>query len=93
MPDGDRRFASFGIKSFNTDNGSRIREYQIVQRQLETLNLALVMDTPYSAEQEKALISHVQAWVKHPFEIQVSYVESIPRSGAGKFEVFRSEIS
>lgn len=92
MPDGDRRFASFGLKTFNSDYGDRIQEYQFVQRTPDQLELALLMDRPFTGEEEQALIRHVQDWVKYPFKIRIRYPTSIPRSGAGKFEVFRSEL-
>ena len=93
LPDGDKRFASFGIKTFNAEHGDRIREYQIIQRRIDSLELTLAMDTPFTPEEEAALLEWITQWVKYRFHYDVRYVQSIPRSAAGKFEVFRSEIS
>jgi len=93
LPDGERRFASMGVKSFNVAHGERIKRYQVIQKSREELLVKLVIDVPYSPGSEDALKKHIQTWVNYPFRITIEYVADIPRSNSGKYEDFRCEVS
>ena len=93
MPNGDRRFPSLGIKTYNSEYGERIRGYQVVQKTNGKLIIKLLMDSPYSPDEEKSLKEYVQKTVHYPFEMQIEYVNEIPRSKTGKFEDFYSEVT
>jgi len=92
LPNGDRRFASIGIKKFNADNGEKIRMFQVIQKTPQDLLVKLVMHEQYSTATEAALKQHIQNWVQHPFQIQVVYVDDIPLGAGGKYEDFRCEV-
>ena len=92
MPDGERRFASLGIKQFNKQHGDRIQEFQVIQRQLETLDIYLVMDAPLNETQIRELSTVVANSTGYPFTLNCHHVSHIPRGAGGKFEAFRCEL-
>ncbi len=95
LPSGDQRWPTFG------DPGqlgraaplfARVRQFQVVQRSLHTLEARLVVPEPFSPEEENVLADYVESTLGHRFELVFSYVDHIPRSAGGKFEDFRSEL-
>ena len=69
-----------------------VRQFQIVQRALERLDMTLVADRPLSGEEEARLRAMITDRLGYPFEIALNYVDEIPRGPGGKFEDFRCEI-
>ncbi|MFT5350045.1 MAG: phenylacetate-CoA ligase [Planctomycetota bacterium] len=92
LPNGEKRFPAIGIKSFNRENGEKIRKYQVIQETLDRMIIKLVMDPPYSEEEESCLRKHIQTRVNHPFDIKFIYLDDIPRGAGGKYEDFRSDV-
>jgi phenylacetate-CoA ligase len=93
LPDGDARWPASGIKSFNREHGERIGQFQVVQKTVRQLHVNLVMASPFPEAEAEALKAHVRARLGYPFDIELVYVDDIPRSKSGKFEDFRSEVA
>jgi phenylacetate-CoA ligase len=69
-----------------------VRQFQLVQRSLEGLELRLVVRRPLEAHEEAALRDWLVRQLGHPFTVAISYHDEIPRSARGKYEDFRSEL-
>ena len=70
-----------------------VTQFQMVQRSLEIIEMKLVTKRPLTSDEEGRLRTVVQKHLGHPFEIEFTYHDDIPRSASGKFEDFRSELS
>jgi phenylacetate-CoA ligase len=70
-----------------------VRQFQLVQRSLEGLELRLVVARPLTAEEEAALKELVVRQLGYPFAVAISYLREIPRTAGGKYEDFRSELT
>jgi phenylacetate-CoA ligase len=69
-----------------------IRQSQWVQTGLETIELRLVLSRPLTGDEEQQATGIAQQLLKHPFNIVIVPVESIPRGPTGKFEEFLSQL-
>jgi phenylacetate-CoA ligase len=69
-----------------------VRQFQLVQRSLEGLELRLVVRRPLGADEEAALRDWLLPQLGYPFAVAISYHDEIPRSARGKYEDFRSEL-
>ncbi len=70
-----------------------IRQYQIVQKDLNEIEFRLVADRPLTAEEESRLNDWVADKFQHRFHVTVTYHKEIPRTVAGKYFDFYSEVS
>lgn len=93
LPTGESRFASFGIKTFNREIGNRIRDYQVIQRSLNQLEVSLVMDAPLSDSEALRLREVIAAQTGYRFQVSFHYPAFIPKGSGGKSERFRCELS
>lgn len=91
LPDGRRYWPSTGYKEW----GGRlpIRQAQIVQRSLTTVEAKLVPSRPLMPAEEAEFAAILHRSLGHPFEIIFSYHQKIQRSAGGKFEDFVSEVA
>ena len=69
-----------------------VRRYQFVQKSLEVIELRLSAARPLTPEEQDALRDWVREKFGHPFEVILSFHDTLPRTGAGKFEDFVSEV-
>ncbi len=92
LADGRRLWPRLGIIQFSGAAGVPIRQAQVIQRSLEQVELRLVSEAPLDAAQESAVVEVLRTALGYPFEVEVRYLESIPRSKSGKYEDFVSEI-
>ncbi len=69
-----------------------IRQFQVVQSELEVLDVRLVVERPLSSDEEAHTRQALLNFLGHPFQVRFSYVDEIPRSAGGKYEDFRSEV-
>lgn len=93
MPGGKKRwvlFSSNDIRSFLTL--APIRQYQLVQKTIDTIELRLAVARPLEATEEDALRDWVQKKFAHPFQVTLTYLDEIPRTASGKFHDFISEV-
>ncbi len=70
-----------------------VTQFQMVQRSVEIIEMKLVTKRPLTSDEEGRLRTVVQKHLGHPFEIEFTYHDDIPRGASGKFEDFRSELS
>ena len=92
MPDGGKRWPVIGEDVRGLDDLPALRQYQLVQKSLELIEVRLVMPRKLTPEEEKIFIAMLQRTLGHPFEIQIVYRDVIERSSGGKFEEFLSEL-
>ncbi len=69
-----------------------ISQYQFAQKYLEHLELRLVGERAFTAEEKGKLGTWVQEKFAYPFAVTITELDSLPRTRAGKFEDFVSEI-
>ncbi len=69
-----------------------IRQYQFAQTARGTVELRLATARPLATEEEEALRAWARDKFGHPFDVPITYHEDIPRSAAGKFQDFVTEI-
>ncbi|MBC8337419.1 MAG: phenylacetate--CoA ligase family protein [Rhodospirillales bacterium] len=93
LPGGERRWtllSAGNIESFLEI--APIRQYQFVQKDLQTIEVRLVMDRGLSEPERDGIRDWVNDKLDHPFSVTVSMVDDIPRTPAGKYQDFISEI-
>ncbi len=90
LPSGERVWARISGSAFI--GIAPLRQIQLIQRSLETVEALLVAARPLDDAEEARLRAAVQESLGHPFAVRIRYVEAIPRGAGGKLEDFRSEI-
>ena len=91
LPDGSLRWPSLG-QGEGVQDLPPFRQFQIIQRTLDSLQAKVVRATPFTAEEEERMKNYLRETLGYPFRIAVEYVNEIARSPSGKFEDFRSEL-
>jgi phenylacetate-CoA ligase len=93
LPDGSRRWPSIELAGReDLADFPPIEQFQVIQRSLQSLEMALVMARPLSANEEHLMTGWLQEAFGYPFEVNFRYVQEIPRSAGGKYEEFRCEV-
>lgn len=90
LPNGDSFWPFFSNRYFSKI--APIRQYQIVQKTRDSLDVKLVVAKKLTVKEEDKLRDLMAKRLGYPFQMTFSYVDEIPRSASGKFEDFRSEI-
>jgi phenylacetate-CoA ligase len=91
LPDGRRYWPLTG--SYRYREIAPIRQFQLIQRSLELVEVRLVSDAPVTPAQELQLTTIIHEWMGYPFCLKFVYFDSeIPRGSGGKFEEFISEV-
>lgn len=86
-PGGQRYWPLVGFDRYR--DIAPIRQYQLIQTALETIEVRLVSDAPLSSVQEQQLGRVINEALGYPFRLQFVYFEhAIPRGAGGKFEEF-----
>ncbi|MFC1826894.1 phenylacetate--CoA ligase family protein [Thermodesulfobacteriota bacterium] len=91
FPDGRKTWPANGLVTGRED--LPFRQFQLVQKSLDRIEARLVTERQFTPEEEKRLTIILQEALRHPFTIDVIYLENIPRSKGGKFEDFISEVA
>ena len=91
FPSGERRYAYFGAKLISKIEA--IIQFQIIQRTLHLLEVKIVARQALNEVEENGLKSAIGTAIGYPFDINITYHESIPRTAGGKFEDFMSEVT
>lgn len=91
LPDGSLRHPRFGEAQFG--GIAPVRQFQVVQKTLRDIEVALVVARPLTMEEEATLRALIVKNLKHPFNVSFVYRDGIPRSAGGKYEDFRSEVA
>lgn len=90
LPDGRQFFPSFPADAWAPI--APARQLQVVQRTLEDIELRVVAERPFTADEEARLAAAFRKSLSHPFRITLAYRDEIGRSGNYKFEDFVSEL-
>lgn len=69
-----------------------IRQFQFVQKSLDTIELRLVTERPFTADEEAAAVERVRSLLGYPYRVVLRPVEAIGRGPTGKYEDFLSEL-
>lgn len=86
-PDGLRYWPRLDMRSYL--KVAPVLEFQIIQRELDLLEMRLVVEQPLTAQQEEALARVLRKATGYPFRIRFAYFQGeIPRGSRGKFEEF-----
>ncbi len=73
-------------------DGFPVKQFQIVQRALDRLEVRIVPGRPFTDAEEKKAREGMIDRIGHPFEITFTYHDEIPRGPGGKYEDFKSEL-
>ena len=92
MPDGRSEFPYLGEHDEFRAITTKVREFQYIQRSTKVIEKLMVVSEPLTPEEEAAQKALIVKNFRHPFEIKLTYVDEIPKRGAGKFEEFISEV-
>ncbi len=93
-PDGRSEFPYLGEHGQVRDlTGVEPRAFQFIQRSVEEIELRLVVEREFTAEETLKVARHFQETFGHPFRITITYWDEIPKSGRGKFEEFVCEVA
>jgi phenylacetate-CoA ligase len=90
LPGGERRWPVVGFREFREI--APIRQFQFIQKDLQTLTARLVADTALTLEQEERFAAVVQQAIGHPFSIELEYPGTIERGPRGKYEEFICQV-
>jgi phenylacetate-CoA ligase len=92
LPDGRRLWPLVGAFSYR--DIAPVRQYQIVQHNLEKLTLRLAVERPLTVAEEAALTDRLTEFLGYRFNVDIVYCSpEIPRGQGGKFEDFICEMS
>lgn len=91
LPDGRSFFPSFAGHIFS--ELAPVKQYQMLQKTLDTLELRFVVKRPLTTNEEDAVRDFIRERLDYPFEIEFAYVDVIERALSGKFEEFKSEVA
>ena len=87
LPDGRAFWPLVGYRRYAEI--APIRQYQLIQRETDSIEVRLVSAAPLSADQERRIADLICAALDYPFKLNFIYfAEQIPRSPGGKFEEF-----
>ena len=92
LPDGRSFWPLVGFARYR--DIAPIRQYQLIQRDFETIEVRLVSDALLTADQERRIGALICEALDYSFKLQFTYFpEEIPRGPGGKFEEFVCELA
>jgi len=93
-PDGRAEFPYLGEHGqIHALTGVRISAFQIVQRSVEDIEIRLVGERQFTADETAKVVQKFQRNFGHPFRISITFWDEIPKGSRGKFEEFVSEVA
>src|SRR5262249_28205670 len=84
LPGGERIWPRTGRLRYG--DAIPVKQFQMIQTGLTTLELRLVAERRGTAEEEARLTAMVAEWIGFPFEVKYTYLDEIPRAAGGKYE-------
>ena len=90
LPSGEKRWPVTGFMKYREI--APIRQYQLAQLDLETVEVRLVADRAVTPREEAALAKLIQDHLGHPFALRFVYPDAFPPHPGGKFEDFVSAL-
>ncbi len=92
LPDGTTHWPLVGFHRFR--DIAPVRQYQLIQHTLQSVEVRLVCDRALTAEEQTQLGAVIKAALGNAFELRFAYFErDLPRAANGKFEEFVCAIS
>lgn len=91
LPDGRQHWPSFPAEGWLPI--APVRQFQLVQRDLEHIEARFVADRPITADEKQRLAAMLHEYLRYPFRIDFIQMEQIERKPNCKFEDFISEVS
>lgn len=89
-PDGRRYWPAFGLRALM--DIVPLRQYQVVQKAIDAVEIRLVPMRPLSTQEENRLTERISEHLPAGMQLRLAYCEHVPRSASGKFEEFVSEV-
>lgn len=90
FPDGKKWWPTLPPKKYL--HIAPIRQMQLVQKSLETIEVRLAVDAPLKSDQEEALTEALRNMLKYPFNLLFTYYPELEYGPNHKFDDFISEI-
>lgn len=91
LPDGQHFWPILGYAQYR--NVADIKQYQVIQKDKELIQVRLVVASTLTTSQETKLIDIIQTALSYPFNIEFKYYkDKLPLSKNGKFEEFVCEL-
>lgn len=90
LPSGEQRWLN--LSGVDVMVIEPVRQWQIVQRGREMMEVTLVVSRPLMREEQERLTGILHRAFNHPFPITFKYVDAIAREPSGKYTVFRCAI-
>jgi phenylacetate-CoA ligase len=69
-----------------------IREFQLVQRSLERIEVLMVVSRPLTQPEQQEVLALIAAQFSEQLRIELTFHDSIPRTASGKLRPFISEL-
>jgi phenylacetate-CoA ligase len=93
LPSGQQRWTLLSSGDIKTFMGlAPVRQYQFAQVARDAIEVRLAVHRPLTPEEEARIAEWTQAKFAYPFDISFKYADQLPRTKAGKFQDFVSEI-
>ncbi len=89
--DGRRFWPALGSRAIA--EAAPVRQYQVVQKTFDLVEVRLVVAAPLTLEQEDRVRKLILSRLPVPLKLNLVYCERIDRSAGGKFEDFISEVA
>lgn len=93
LPTGEKRWTLLSTGNIETFlKIAPIRQYQFVQKDLRTFEVRLVVERDLTDREKAKIRNWVREKLDHPFDVVFWFVDDIPRTAAGKYRDFVSEV-
>jgi phenylacetate-CoA ligase len=92
LPDGSKIFPRLGERKLSSIPGIHVRQFKVIQRSTETIELQIACDHPLDAKGQAVVAAGLTASLGHSFQVVFSFPERILPGPNGKFETFVSEV-
>jgi phenylacetate-CoA ligase len=86
LPDTSKRWPVVG--ALTIADVAPVEQIQVIQHTLELVEAKLVTRRNFTKNEEQKVIQVLQESLGYPFDINLTFVDEIPRSKSGKFETF-----
>jgi phenylacetate-CoA ligase len=90
-PNGNQVWPNFGWEDIYVNDS--VKRFQVIQKTLEKIEVRLVCRSPLNGGDEDLIRQRLRKTLEYPFEIDITYHETLERSRSGKFEDFKSELA
>lgn len=91
FPNGDRLFPE--TRQGGLAELVPIRQFQLVQPSVDRLVFRVAPARPWTGEDEAALRRFLTEKFRHPFAVEIEYLDEIPRQANGKYDEFISHVA